>query len=64
MAVQYIHSRISLVDSDGNVNVLYPNTTARDVNVSSVAYIPTEINNVQEAILDIYKEIYNLKENH
>lgn len=63
MAVQYIHSRISLVDSDGNVNVLYPNTTARDVNVSSVSYIPTEINNVQEAILDIYKEIYNLKNN-
>lgn len=45
----YTHTRMAVVDESGNVNVLYPATTAADVSLSAAAdtNIPSEVTNVQ-----------------
>ena len=61
MSTTYTHTRVSLVDSYGNIEVLYPQNTASDVMVArtSQSVIPVTVSNAQEAILDLYTALAN-----
>ena len=50
MAINYNHVQLGVVDGNGNVNVLYPQSTAKDVSISrtSNSRIPSGVNNLQE----------------
>ena len=50
MATNYNHVQLGVVDANGDVNVLYPQSTAKDVSISrtSNSRIPSGVNNLQE----------------
>lgn len=62
MSTTYTHTRVSLVDSYGNIEVLYPQNTASDVMVSrsSGSVIPSTVSTAQDAFLDIYNSLGNV----
>ena len=49
MSVIYNHVQMGSVDKDGNVNIMYPITTAEDVVIKNVnGNLPENVSNIQE----------------